>query len=86
MAKKSKEGFSPEFEKVMEAIKNWRAVNREGKSFIASFVVHDDKANPIKDTMLLGLGYKDVCEFHLEVFKKALDEAELEDGGNFIDW
>ena len=87
MNDKKKEGkFSPEFEKVMEAIKNWMAVNSKGKSFIASFVVHDDKGDAVKDTMLLGFGYKDVCELHLEIFKKALDKAELEDGGNFVDW
>ena len=84
--KKEEELFSPEFEKVLEAIKNWMAVDSKGKSFIASFVVHDDKGYAVKDTMLLGFGSKDVCELHLEIFKKALDKAELETGGNFIDW
>lgn len=82
--KKEEEQFSPEFEKVMEAIDNWKVVNSKRKSFIASFVVHDDKANPIKDTMILGFGYKDVCRIHLELFEKALNEAKVED--DFINW
>lgn len=60
MAKKREEMFSPEFEKVIEAIDNWKVVNNKGKSFIASFAEHDDKGNPLKDTTVLAFGYKDV--------------------------
>lgn len=76
--------FSPEFEKVMKAIDNWRTVNSSGKSFVASFAQHDEKGNPIKDVMILGLGFKDVCKIHLELFEKALNEAKVED--DFINW
>jgi len=82
--KEKEELFSPEFEKVMDTIDNWIAVKSKGKSFIASFVTHDDKGNPIKDTMILGFGYKDVCRIHLELFEKALNEAKVED--DFINW
>jgi len=86
MAKKSKELFSPEFEKVLEAIDNWKVVNNKGKSFIASFAEHDDKGNAYGDTMLLCFGLKGVCKIHLEVFGEALDDAELEDGNDFMNW
>ena len=76
---KKEEGFSPEFEKVLEAIDNWKVVNSEGKSFIASFAEHDEKGNPIGDTMILGFGFKDVCRIHLEIFEKELNEAKVED-------
>ena len=67
---KKEELFSPEFEKVLEAIDNWKVVSSKGKSFIASFVKHDDKGNPIEDTMILGFGFKDVCRLHLEIFEE----------------
>ncbi|MBA7530415.1 hypothetical protein ES705_22622 [subsurface metagenome] len=84
MAKEIKKLVSPEFEKVLEAIENWKVVNSERKSFIASFVEYDDKGSAIGDTTVLGFGYKDVCELHLEIFKKALNRENVE--GNFIDW
>jgi len=86
MAKKSKELFSLEFGKVLEAIDNWKVVNSKGKSFIASFAEHDEEGNAHGDTMILGFGLKGVCKIHLEVFKEKLDDAELEDGDNFINW
>jgi hypothetical protein len=84
MVKKRGGLFSPEFEKVLEAINNWKTVNSKGKSFIASFAEHDDKGNPIGDTMILGFGFKDICKIHLELFEKALNEEEAED--DFINW
>lgn len=84
MAKEREELFSPEFEKVMEAIDNWRAVRSRGKSFIASFAEHDDKGFAVGDTTVLGFGLKGVCKLHLEIFEKALNEAKVED--DFIDW
>ena len=81
MAKK-REVFSPEFKKVMEAIDNWRAVNNGERSFIASFVILDDRGDAVKDTMLLGFGYKDVCKSHLKVFERALNNIK----DNFIIW
>lgn len=81
---KKEELFSPEFEKVLDAIDIWKAVNSKGKSFIASFAEHDDKGNAVGDTMILGFGFKNICRIHLEIFEKELDKAEVED--DFINW
>jgi hypothetical protein len=86
MAKKREELFSPEFEKVLEAINNWKKVNSDGKFFIASFEELDEDENILRDTVLLAFGYKGECIRHLERFRKALDKAETEDGDDYIDW
>ncbi|MBA7581304.1 hypothetical protein ES695_19625 [Candidatus Atribacteria bacterium 1244-E10-H5-B2] len=86
MAKKREEFFSPEFEKVLEAIDNWKKVNSEGKSFIASFEELDEEENIIRDTVLLGFGRKGKCVEHSERFRKELDKAKTKYGDDFINW
>ncbi|MBA7534929.1 hypothetical protein ES705_27179 [subsurface metagenome] len=88
MAKKREEICSPEFEKVLEAIDNWKEVNSEGKSFIASFEELDEEGYAIRDTALLAFGSRGSCIFHLEQFRKKLDKAKVEDedGDDSINW
>jgi len=80
---KEKEGFSPEFKKVLEAIKNWELVRRDrSRSLIASFMESGDRGRILGDTKILIHGGRDTCEMHLKILERHLDE--LIEGQKFL--
>lgn len=75
--KKTQKDISLEFEKVLDAISEWRKVNKDNVTFVASFVKFGSDGEVIdEDLKMLAFGSNNQCRIQLEELDKALKEEE----------
>lgn len=75
-----KNDFSPEFQKVMDALDEWVHANADEErcvSFIASFTVFDKELNVLdKDGPMIASGPKEVLQIHLDSLQEELNKEK----------